>query len=106
VGDVNPLLVIADATARSDYPAKGALDDPAAEPYREAFLLVAAPDDLDDELKIAGFVHELEATLDAIGEKMLDPGPALANENMLVLFKKSRIRLLTNGLRKEYFVPK
>lgn len=74
MGDVDPLSVIADETAPSDYPAKGALDDPAAEPYLEAFLLVAAPDDLDDELKIAGLVHKLEATLHAIDEEMLDPG--------------------------------
>lgn len=41
--------------------------------------LIAASDDLHDEVQIAGFVHELEAVVGTICGEMLDPGPASAD---------------------------
>lgn len=36
-------------------------------------------DDLDDEVEEGGLLHELGAIMGAIGEQVLDRGPALAN---------------------------
>lgn len=41
--------------------------------------MIASAGDLDDEIQIAGLVHELEAIIGSIGEEMLDPGPSLAD---------------------------
>lgn len=79
LGDIDPLLVVADQASPSAHPAKGALDDPAARQGLEAFLVAAPTDDLDDEIEIASLVHELEPVVGSIGEEMLHPGPALAD---------------------------
>src|SRR5439155_7083451 len=79
MGYVDPLLVIPDQTPPSDHPAEGAFDDASAWQDREALLVVGAADDLDDEVEIAGLVHEFEPVIGAVREEVLDPGPALAD---------------------------
>src|SRR5262249_44638620 len=76
VGDVDPLLVVADETSPSDHPAEGALDHPATRQDLEAFLVVGSPDDLDDEVEIGGFVHQFEAVIGDGGGPELHLGPA------------------------------
>ena len=56
--DVDPLLIVPDQSAPSDHPAKGSLDDPAPRQHLEALLLIAASDDLHDEVQIAGLVRK------------------------------------------------
>lgn len=79
VRHVDPLFVIAHEASPSGHPAEGAFDHPAARQDLEAFLVVAAAHDLDDEVEIAGFVNELEPVVGAIGIQLLDPWPALAD---------------------------
>lgn len=70
--DVDALLVIAHQSAPSDHPAKGPLNDPSSGQNFKALLLIAASNDLDDEIQIACLVHEFEAVIGAIGEEMFD----------------------------------
>src|SRR3954454_13340103 len=77
--DVDALLVVAHEAAPSCHPAEGPLDDPAAGEDLEALLVVGSTDDLDHEVEIGGFVHELQPVIGAVSEQMLHPGPALAD---------------------------
>jgi len=79
VGDVDALFVITDQSAPSDHPSEGAFYDPSARQDLEALLVIRATDHLDNEVEIAGLVHEFEPVIGTIGEEMLHPGPALAN---------------------------
>jgi len=51
----------------------------ASRQYIESWLAVDAPDDLDDEALECRLVHQLAPIVGAIGEEVLDPGPALAD---------------------------
>lgn len=79
LGDVETLLVVAYKPAPTGEPAEGALHHPAARQDLEAWLLVDAPDDLDDEVPEVGFVHQLRSIVGAVGEEVLQPRPALAH---------------------------
>jgi hypothetical protein len=68
LGDVGPLLIVAHVSSPSSHPAEGAFDDPSARQNLEAFLVVAAADDLDDKVEVSGLVHELEPVIGAVGE--------------------------------------
>jgi hypothetical protein len=79
LGDVEALLKVTNQAAPADHPAEAALDDPTARQDLEAGFGIGSADDLDDEVEKVGFVHELQPVVGAIGEQMLDPGPALAD---------------------------
>src|SRR6476619_6215603 len=79
VRDVDALLVVAHEAPPSGHPAEGALDDPAAWQDLESLLVVGSTNDLDDEVKVGGLVHELQPVIGAVREQVLDPGPAFAN---------------------------
>src|SRR3546814_2098935 len=81
LGHVNALLVVPHETAPAGHPAESPLDHPPPRQHLEAWLLVDAPDDLDDEVAEGGLVHELGPVVGAIGEQVLDPGPALADRS-------------------------
>src|SRR5665213_393283 len=78
VRDVDALLVVAHETSPARHPAEGAFDDPAAG-HLEPLLVVGPTDDLDHEVEIGGFVHELQPVISAVGEQMPYPGPTLAD---------------------------
>lgn len=78
-GDVEVALVVAHETTPTNHPAKSPLHDPAARDDLEAGFLVGAADDLDDEVKECGFVHEPAPVISAVGEEVLEPRPALAD---------------------------
>ena len=79
LGDVEASFVVADEAPPSGHPANGALDDPSAGLDLEALLVVRAQDDLNDEVEIGGFVHQLPPGVGAVGEQMFDPRPSLAD---------------------------
>lgn len=79
VRDVDAFLIVAHEASPSCHPSEGALDNPAPGQNLEALLIIRPADDLDHEVEIGGFVHELEPVIGAIGEQMLDPRPALAH---------------------------
>jgi len=78
-GNVEALLVVAYQPSPPGEPAEGSLDYPTSRQHLEAGLGVDASDDLDDEVEKCGLVHELRAVIGAVGEQVLDPGPALAD---------------------------
>src|SRR5450755_245067 len=77
--DVDALLIVAHETSPTRHPAECSLDDPTARQHPETLLVVRSADDLDHEVEICGFVHELQSVIGAVGEQMLHPGPALAD---------------------------
>ena len=78
-GHVDALLVVAHEPTPAGHPGEGAFRDPTARQHLEARLAVDAADDLDDEVLEFSLVHELGAIIGAIGEEVLDPGPAAAD---------------------------
>src|SRR5260221_14643490 len=79
LGPVDALLVVPPEPAPPGHPSEGALDDPAAWKDFEAPRGIGPFDDFDGEVEEGGLVHELGAVVGAIGEQMLEPGPALAH---------------------------
>ena len=77
--DVDALLVVAHETSPARHPAEAAFNDPPAGGHLEARLLVRPPDDLHDEVEVAGLVHQLEPVVGGVGEQVLHPGPTLAD---------------------------
>lgn len=77
--DVETLFVIAHEAAPAHH-RSGSLDDPTAGQNVEALLAFDAAHDFDDEVQEGGFVHELGPVVGAIGEEMLDPRPAFADQ--------------------------
>ena len=79
LGAVDALLVVPHEPAPPGHPSEGALDDPAAWNDFEALRGIGLFDDFDGEVEEGGLVHELGAVVGAIGEQVLEPGPALAS---------------------------
>src|SRR5580704_16042247 len=76
---VDALLVVPHEPASPGHPSEGALDDPAAWKDFEPLRGIGPFDDFDGEVEEGGLVHELGAVVGAIGEQVLEPGPALAH---------------------------
>ena len=77
VGDVDTRFVVSNEPSVAGHPSEGALDDPAAGQDLETGF--GAPHDLDAEVEEGGLVEQLPPVVGAIGEQVLDPGPALMN---------------------------
>ena len=76
---VYALFIIANQPSPPAHATECPLDDPAARQNLEAVLVFAAAYDLDDEVEIAGFVHEPKPIIGTLGEQMPYPRPALAD---------------------------
>ena len=79
LGAVDALLIVPHEPTPPGHPSEGALDDPAAWKDFEALRGIGPFDDFDGEVEEGGLVHELGAVVGAIGEQVLEPGPALAH---------------------------
>ena len=79
LGDVDPFFVVAHQATPARHPSEGSFDHPPSRQDLEALLAVDAPDHLDHEVLVSGFVHERAPVVGAVGEEMLDPWPALAD---------------------------
>ena len=77
VGDVDTRFVVSNEPSVAGHPSEGALDDSAAGQDLETGF--GAPHDLDAEVEEGGLVEQLPPVVGAIGEQVLDPGPALMN---------------------------
>lgn len=64
---------------RSRGPAEGSFDDPSPRQHQEALLVSYLVDDLESEVLVSSQTDELAAIVGAIGEEVLEPGPALAD---------------------------
>ena len=78
-GHVQPGFIIAHEPAPACHPAKGMFDHPTSRQYFEAWVFVGSAHDLQHEVSERGFVEQLGAVIGAIGEQVLEPGPALAD---------------------------
>jgi hypothetical protein len=77
--NIDALFVIAHEAAPSHHPTEGSFHHPASGKNLEALdpsqrLITSMV-----RSEVGGFVHQLSPIINAIGEEMLDPGPALAN---------------------------
>ena len=78
-GDVDALFVVAHLASPAGELCDGVFDDPVARHDLEAGLVVDPAHDFDDEVEEGRLVDELHSVAGAIGEQVLDPGPALAD---------------------------
>ena len=75
-GHIEALFIIAYEPTPVRHPAKGAFDDRAPRKVRGRVLVRQFVDDLHDEVQEGCLVVELAALVGAIGQQMLDLGPA------------------------------
>ena len=78
-GDIDALFVVAHEAAPSRHPSKGPLNHPTARQDLEAWVVVDASDDLDDEGLERRLVHELAPIVSPVGKEMFEPRPAFAD---------------------------
>ena len=97
LGYVEALLVVPNEAAPAHHPAEGSLDDPSPRQHLETLLVVGSPDDFDYKLKKGRLVHQRQPVVGAIGEEMLDPGPACADGVAVPVLRYCRRCRLSRG---------
>src|ERR1700726_330490 len=78
-GDIDAFFVVAHEAAPSCHPSEGPLNHPAARQHLEAWVVVDAPDDFDNEVLERRLVHELASIVGPVGKEMFQPRPAFAD---------------------------
>jgi hypothetical protein len=81
-GNVTAAFIIADQAAPAPHPAEGSLPHPAAWQDLKALLVLELAHDFDDEVMVGSGARQLAAVVGAVGavgEQVLQPGPALAD---------------------------
>ena len=72
-------LIVADEAPPTRHPAECSFDDPAARQNFKAPRAFTTANDLDDEIKVGGLVHQFQPVICRVCEEMLHPWPALAD---------------------------